>query len=236
MTSPRESLRLLSALLVSASILFISLIFKGCAAPEEIHNNDATELRTEQNFKSLQKQISDLKMENTSLRKELDAMKNEKRILNARVALAESPPRQVARETTIVTERLQEDVTEQRSHLYETYEEALNQYRSHNYAEARDKFSFILNGGGAREFDDRCEYWVGECSFALRKYDDALRHYLRVMNFDHSTKLDDALMMVGSCYSALGEKKKATEAWEDLIERFPKSPYVKKAQSKLEKR
>ena len=117
----------------------------------------------------------------------------------------------------------------------ESYKEALNLFRSRNYAQAASLFQSALDGGIAEKMEDNCNYWLGECAFGEKKYNEAIEHFQKVFTFKISEKKDDSQLMIGNCYLAMGNKAKAKEAFERFTKKFPASPFIKLVKEKLGK-
>lgn len=114
----------------------------------------------------------------------------------------------------------------------ESYAAALTLFRSRNYQEAASTFQALLDAGAPMQ--DKCHYWLGECSYAMKHFDDAIGHLEKVFTFTRSRKKDDSQMMIANSYLAKGDNARAKEEFEKLIKKFPASPYVKRAKEKLQ--
>ncbi|MBI1808129.1 MAG: tetratricopeptide repeat protein [Ignavibacteria bacterium] len=121
------------------------------------------------------------------------------------------------------------------SNSREGYEKALTLFRSKKYHEAASALQAVLNAGAPVPMQDNCHYWLGECSYAMRQYDDAIEHFQKVFAFDRSQKKDDAQMMIANSYLAKGDRAGAKAEFEKLIKKFPASPFVKRAKAKLQR-
>ncbi len=67
----------------------------------------------------------------------------------------------------------------------------------------------------------------------MGRYSDAIQHFEMARGYRYSEKKDDAQLMIGNSYSAMGNKSAARDAYNKLISSYPASPYVKKAEEKL---
>jgi len=115
-----------------------------------------------------------------------------------------------------------------------SYKDALKNFRSRQYDEARSMLQSILDSGeGALE--DHCYYWIGECDYALKDYQNAIDHLQKVFTYTKSSKKDDAQIMIANCYYAMGNKSKAMDEYQKLIDKYPASPYAKRAKERLSK-
>jgi len=115
------------------------------------------------------------------------------------------------------------------------YEEALSKFYGKRYTEAIAQF-----GGLVAQFADHprvsnCEYWIGEAYFGSGNYQEAANAFNRVVNYPRSLKKDDALLMLGRSYMQLNQKDNARQAFNRLIQEFPSSEFVAKAEGYLSK-
>lgn len=115
----------------------------------------------------------------------------------------------------------------------ELYSDALATYRRRNFQEAADQFGALLKSGKAGALTPNCHYWLGESLYGLERYDQAIQHFQEVMDFAGSEKKDDAQMMIGNSYLGLGNTVAAKEAFATLIRVHPRSPFVRRAQEKM---
>lgn len=72
-------------------------------------------------------------------------------------------------------------------------------------------------------------YWLGECYYGLKHYKKAVAYFNRVAKYKKSYKLDDALIMAGLSYQKLGDVTKADQKYKELLQKYPGSEYVDKA-------
>ncbi len=105
------------------------------------------------------------------------------------------------------------------------YRRALERYRSRDYATAMEIFSELIYRDPNTTLSDNCQYWVGECYFALLNYDQAVVEFEKVFSFPNSNKSDDALLKLGVCYVKLGDREQARAEFSRLISTHPDSEY-----------
>jgi TolA-binding protein len=58
---------------------------------------------------------------------------------------------------------------------------------------------------------------------------------LKVLDYTHSFKTDDALLMLGKCYKNLGALSDARQYLSILLRDYPDSEYVQQASNLIEK-
>ena len=111
------------------------------------------------------------------------------------------------------------------------YEEALGNYRSRNYRTAIQQFDALLAENTSNTLMDNCQYWKGECYYAMSDYNQAILEFQKVFTFGNSNKLDDAQLKLGLCYLRLENRDRARSEFEKLISNYPDSEFVSRAQS-----
>ena len=113
------------------------------------------------------------------------------------------------------------------------YNQALGLYRAREYQAAIQKFKNLLVSGEKNSLTDNCQYWVGECEYALRNYNQALLEFNKVLSYPNSNKWDDAQLKLGKCYMELGQTEQARAEFNKLVEEYPDSEYVSEARRYL---
>ncbi len=74
----------------------------------------------------------------------------------------------------------------------------------------------------------------GECHFKLKQYKKAIVEYSKFPEkYTRSTHVPEALLKIGMSFEALGMKDDAKGFYQELVEKFPKSPEAKKARKKV---
>lgn len=114
------------------------------------------------------------------------------------------------------------------------YQEAYDLFNSREYATAVQVFESLLASSVNHNLSDNAQYWIGECHYAMRQYDKAIMDFEKVFTFPKSNKLDDAQFKLGLCYLRKGENQKASEEFQRLLDVYPKSEYLSRAQGHLQ--
>jgi TolA-binding protein len=114
-----------------------------------------------------------------------------------------------------------------------SYEEGLKLFHAHKFDEAAGQFESVLSSGSSPDLADNCHYWLGECSYGMKNYKEAIEHFNQVFTFKISEKKDDAQMMIANSYLAMGDKERAKAEFQKLIDKYPASTYVARAKEKL---
>ncbi len=115
------------------------------------------------------------------------------------------------------------------------YQSALDMFMGKQYDSARVKFDRLLEQNTQHILSDNCQYWVGECYFALKDYRKAIISFEKVFTYLKSNKDDDSLLKLGICYFKLGDNKRAGEEFSKLINNYPESEYLGRARTMLDR-
>ncbi len=226
-------------------IIAASLTSSGCSSSDELSyvplkvQPSATEL--------LQKDMVTLRARNDSLTMLIGKLEREMQLAQARSAeletrlsgFTEKPiivppaPRQQVQQQAQPQPKSQPIVQAKVAVSRDGYEQGLQLFRARQYQDAANQFQSVLDAGVAIDIQDNCHYWLGECAYALKSYQEAIDEFNQVFTFKISEKKDDAQMMVANSFFAMGNKAKAKEEYQKLIDKFPASPYVKRAKEKL---
>ena len=116
---------------------------------------------------------------------------------------------------------------------YDMYQTALSTFDAKSYDKARDLFASVIQKFPDGDYADKSQYWIGECFFAQGNYQQAVAALNKVLEYKNSEKADDATMKLALCYMRLGKNDIAAEQFQKLIDRYPASEYVPRAQKYL---
>jgi len=191
-----------------------------------------------------EKQIEDLRIENTNLRQKALALEQENRGINARISdaearyAAEKLRADKAEESAKSTVQMPKPVVEVISAgpvSSSTYDDALRAFNSRKYDAAAKGFKAIVDDGSNASITARAKYWLGETYFAQKKYKDALPLFEATLKVKNSEKKADAQFMLAQTYDRLGNKAKAKAAYEKVVKDYPMSKNVKSAKARWAK-
>lgn len=116
-----------------------------------------------------------------------------------------------------------------------SYEKGLENSYARNYDEAIYIFNTLLELYPNHPLASNCRYWVGECYFGLKNYESAIESFNLIFNYENSPKKDDALLMLGQCYLQLGDHQLARQMFDRLINEYPESEYLARAENYIGK-
>ena len=185
----------------------------------------------------LQSDLYAMKSENMQLKEENSSLKHNNKEFSTKIsdleaanaALASAPkksePMKVQKRPAMAGKSSSEEIR--------AYESAINIAKSKNYHEAMGELQTLLNTGIKDDYADNCHYWMGECSFQLKEYSQAIQHFQLVQGYKYSEKRDDAQLMIAQSYERLGDRQKANTEYKKLVEMYPTSEYVKRAKARV---
>lgn len=209
-----------------AAFLACTIVLGGCSSSDDMVKNEPLQPGV---IEMLQLEVNNLRAENTSLKQQVAKLEEEKRTATARVAELETEVTELKENITVLQTPPKPVIADVR----ESYQQALQLYRSHNYEDAAAMFQALLDAGIPERLEDNCHYWLGECAYGAKRYQEAIEHFQKVFGFRMSEKKDEAQIMIANCYYAMGDNVQAKLEYEKLITKFPASPYVKKAKERL---
>jgi len=115
------------------------------------------------------------------------------------------------------------------------YQQALDTYHQHEYQQALNEFEQLLASDMNNDLSDNAQYWIGECYYAMGRYQEAIMAFEKVFTFRFSNKNDYAQFKIGQSYFKLGDKERANQEFQQLIDTYPDSELVPRARAYLSK-
>ncbi len=181
---------------------------------------DSTAIKKEE-FARLQSRVNELKQNITSKESEISAVS---------AALAENKELSVPRPNAPET---QPPAVRNNRGVPDMYGQALNKFYAKRYLDAVQMFTDLTGQFPDHPLVSNCYYWIGEAQFQLGNYQEAVEVLNRVLQFSQSPKKDDALLMLGKSYARIKRPQEARQAFTRLIQEYPNSEYVGKAEALL---
>ena len=110
------------------------------------------------------------------------------------------------------------------------YAAALATYRAREHGQAVLDFIDFIARYPTHALAGNAQYWIGEAYWAQRDYRQALVEFEKV--FEHGpAKAPDARLKIGLCYLRLGDVTRAQQAWQRVVNEYPKSESAAMARS-----
>ena len=115
------------------------------------------------------------------------------------------------------------------------YVDGYAQLNSGNFARAQQEFTEFLARSPESDLADDAQYWIGECLFSQKDYRRAILEFRRVIDqYPFGNRVPHAFLKVGLSYLALGDRNRAAESLETVVQAFPKSEVATVAQATLD--
>jgi tol-pal system protein YbgF len=113
------------------------------------------------------------------------------------------------------------------------YHETLALFHERRYQEAIAGFEDLLARDINHQLSDNAQYWIGESYYAMGMYNEAIIAFEKVYTFPQSNKNDYAQFKIGQCYFKIGNKERASQEFQQLIDTYPDSELVPRARNYL---
>ena len=115
------------------------------------------------------------------------------------------------------------------------YVDGYAQFNSGNYQVAQKDFSEFLARSPESDLADDAQYWIGESFFSQKDYRRAILEFRKVIDqYPFGNRVPHAFLKVGLCYLALGDRERASENLETVVQAFPKSEVATVAKATLD--
>jgi len=116
----------------------------------------------------------------------------------------------------------------------EAYRMAYNDYLKGNYDLAIESFKLYRQQFGTSPLADNALYWIGECHFSQKKFEEAVDDFNEViLAYPDGDKVPAAYLKKGMSYMELGKKGEALAAFKLLISKYPLQEESKIAEGKI---
>jgi tol-pal system protein YbgF len=116
----------------------------------------------------------------------------------------------------------------------QAYQTAYNDYVRGKYDLAIVEFNEFIKSFSDAELADNAQYWIAECYYAQKRFEDAKHEFEKVMrNYPGGDKIIAATLKLGYCQYEMGDVKAARATLEELVNRFPFSEEARSAEDRL---
>lgn len=116
----------------------------------------------------------------------------------------------------------------------EAYQKAYDLFAKGDIAGAKRDFKRFLEVYPKSKYAENSYYWLGECYFAEKRYEEAILEFDEVIKkFPKGSKVPDALYRQGIAFLEMNDKTNAKLILKEVVRRFPKSDQANRAQKKL---
>lgn len=117
----------------------------------------------------------------------------------------------------------------------EAYQKAFNLLRAKNYGGAARDFSGFLRTFPNSSLAANSQYWLGECYYGQRRFQEAIDEFERVFTFyPSSNKVPASLLKIGYSHLELQQPSMARSVFQQLVRTHPQSPEAIKAHGRIQ--
>lgn len=116
------------------------------------------------------------------------------------------------------------------------YEDAMRLLEEKNYQAAIVRLKDFLRKHPQSELADNAQYWIGECYYALKEFDQAILEFNEVrLNYPQGDKAPAALLKQAFAFAELGGQVEARWIFQEIVEQYPESEEAVKAKERLKR-
>lgn len=115
------------------------------------------------------------------------------------------------------------------------YDRIMEEFKHRDYEAAMAGFRLFIELHGQSALAANAQYWIGECQFRTRRYQDALQSFYDVVsNYPLSPKLPASTLKLGQTYIKLRDQEKARLMFDRVIDQYPESAEAEVARKAIE--
>lgn len=115
------------------------------------------------------------------------------------------------------------------------YDEALTLLRQGEFHRAAREFAAFLQKSPHSAFAANAQYWLGECYYGQRQFQQAIDEFERVFAFyPDSNKVPASLLKIAYSHLELQQLSMARSVFQQLVRTHPQSPEARKAYGRLQ--
>jgi tol-pal system protein YbgF len=117
------------------------------------------------------------------------------------------------------------------------YNTAVATFRAREHGQAVLEFMDFLAKFPRHPLAASAQYWIGEAYYIQRDYRQAIVEFEKVLGHNSAnSKMADALLRIGLCYSNLRDPGRAQRAWRRLVQEHPDTEAAVRARGYLHAR
>jgi tol-pal system protein YbgF len=163
------------------------------------------------------------------IKEEINELKNKVTQLNDRLLLVSR--KDVVEDPDQESESGQDSLLQSPENIYYT---SYSDYLKKNYDLAIKGFEQFIRLFPKNGLSDNSLYWIGECYYSQKMYQDAANTFNRLINeYRDGDKIPAAMLKKGFALIEMGNQNEGTTALKQLISTFPLSEEASLAQQKI---
>jgi len=114
------------------------------------------------------------------------------------------------------------------------YASAYGLFKEGKFDKAREAFQNFLKQYPDTEYSDNAQFWIAECYYFEKKYENAILEYEKVAkNYPEGDKVPHALLKQGIAFLNLGDKASAKLILQRVIKDYPNTNQARRAKAHL---
>jgi tol-pal system protein YbgF len=193
----------------------------------EIIDNKVSALT--QNQADLNQNRESLNLSLQFIKEEINELKNKVTKINDGLMMLSRKDLQDSQE--LDTENRQDSLFQSPENIYYT---SYSDYLKKNYELAIKGFKQYIQLFPRNSLADNSLYWIGECYYAQKMYQEAANTFERLINqYSDGDKIPAAMLKKGFALIAMGKQSEGTGVLKGLISKFPLSEEASLAQQKV---
>jgi tol-pal system protein YbgF len=116
----------------------------------------------------------------------------------------------------------------------QAYSQATDAMNQKQYEKAIRLYRGFIKVNSGHDLNDNAQYWIGECYYAQKKYEEAIIEFEEVIQqYPSGDKVPAALLKEGLAFHALKDNVPARQILKKLVDQYPASEEAKLATEKL---
>jgi tol-pal system protein YbgF len=116
----------------------------------------------------------------------------------------------------------------------ELYSQAYADFARGNYDLAIQGFTEYIRNYPDTDFTDNAQYWIGECYYGKKQYEDAVEAWNTLFkDYPSSDKIPDGRVKKGMALERLGRRSQALVEYRYVVDRYPSSQAARIARERL---
>lgn len=165
------------------------------------------------------------------IKEEINDLKNSLSKINDQLLATPPPADPLSTQDTENADPAQNTVIQSPDSIYYT---AYSDYLKKNYQLAIDGFKQFIQYYPNHGLADNAYYWIGECYYTQKMYQDAINTFSEIINNHQSgDKIPDATLKKGFTLIEMGKQAQGIDTLKELISKFPLTDEAKLAQQKI---
>ncbi len=166
--------------------------------------------------------------------KESEAVKGSEESGEEKPVTGQTSPVKPGQKEQVVSPKKEPEGKKSAGSVDEAYKKAYDQFSKGNVEGAKAGFKNLLQVYPKSKYSENAHYWLGECYFAEKKYEEAILEFDEVIKkYPKGNKVPDALFRQGIAFLEMKDAVNAKLILKEVVKRFPKSEQANRARKKL---